>query len=353
VGLVGLDMWRDLNYGDTPPILVAILLLVIHFIAVEFISFLDGFTHTKILYLTIPFPAFFMLGKRTGYMVTAALLVWVTAKFFIFKTDWLSDLTSFNNFTLILVSMALISIMAQTVTNERKARQRTESLLSDLEASHQQLSDYSEQVTELATVAERNRLARDIHDSLGHYLTIIGIQLQKAQVIFDDAPDEALKSIGNAAQMTDQALKDVRVSVGILRQDAQKFSLRKAMSKIGVNWRDLSFNVDWAVDGNEALYTHQQLMTLYRAVQEGVTNIQRHAQATKANVQVTFTEEVAQLVISDNGVGLQQGHSLLQGGGLRGLRERLAQVDGRLTVSRNGNGGTRLAISIPRLEGGL
>lgn len=349
-GLVALDIWRDRKYGDAPPRLMALVLLFIHFIAIEVITLWDGLTYTAILYLTLPFPAFFTLGRRAGYVVTASLLVWVTTKFFVFKTDWLSDPTTVNSFALLLISMAFISAMSHTVTNERAARRRAEGLLADLEASHRQLSDYSEQVAELATVAERNRLARDIHDSLGHYLTVIGIQLQKAQVIFKEAPDEALESVGNAARMTDLALKDVRVSVSALRNDAKKFSLRRELQKIATHWRDFSFEVNLKIDGDEEQYEHQQLMALYRAVQEGITNVQRHAQASLACVHVTFAEKSAQLILSDDGIGLPQDHRLLEGGGLRGLRERLERVGGQLSVRSPNGGGTQLTITIPKLK---
>jgi signal transduction histidine kinase len=83
--------------------------------------------------------------------------------------------------------------MSQVVQRERANRQQAEQLLRELEAAHRQLLASHAQVAKLATVAERNRLARDIHDSLGHYLTVISVQLEKAQLVDEGAHADHLR----------------------------------------------------------------------------------------------------------------------------------------------------------------
>lgn len=349
IGLGLLDVWLGRNYGERPPPKVAVVVLVCHALLVELVALADGLTYTSILYLTIPFPAFVMLGRRVGYSVSIGILLWLTAKFFIFKPDWLSNPTAVNSFALLFVSIALITIMAQVVQSERAGRHRTEMLLADLNESHKRLAEYADQVAELATVEERNRLARDIHDSLGHYLTVIGIQLEKARAIYDDDAVETLASIQNAKRMTDQALNDVRESVGTLREKKPTFVLYPALLRLVDNLKDSTFTVDLTIRGEEAYFTQHQLMSLYRAVQEGLTNIQKHAKAKQVSIEVNLSQDEAVLTLTDDGVGMTNLSPENEGLGLRGLRERLELISGRLTIDSTIGLGTTLYIRIPRL----
>ncbi|NJO07796.1 MAG: sensor histidine kinase [Chloroflexaceae bacterium] len=208
------------------------------------------------------------------------------------------------------------------------------------------MAAYAEQVAELATVEERNRLARDIHDSLGHYLTVIGIQLEKAAAVLRDDHDETLVSIQNAKRMTDQALEDVRQSVGALREKQPAFILHDALKQLVENFQAASFEVILSVKGDEKTFTRQQLMTLYRAAQEGLTNVQKHACAQHVTLEVLLNQEAAWLTLTDDGVGIQDLQEM--GMGWRGLRERLELISGRLDIESRPSQGTTLHVHISR-----
>lgn len=345
-GLTLLDMWLTHQFGEKPPHLSALIAVAVHALAVEMVTLIDGLTYTSILYLTLPFPVFFMLGRRAGYVASFAILIWLTAKFSIFKPDWLNDPATVNSYTLLIVSLILVTIMAQVVQSERASRHHAEELLTDLNESHQKLTAYAEQVAELATVEERNRLARDIHDSLGHYLTVIGIQLEKAAVVLRDDYDETLISIQNAKRMTDQALEDVRQSVGTLREKQPPFALHNALKQLVENFRAAPFDITLSMKGDERIFTRQQLMTLYRAAQEGLTNVQKHACAQHVTLEVFLDREAARLTLTDDGVGIQDIQKM--GMGWRGLRERLELVSGRLDIESTPGQGTALHVHISR-----
>ncbi len=102
-------------------------------------------------------------------------------------------------------------------------------MLRDLGASHRQLVESQGRVAELATIEERNRLARDIHDSLGHHLTVVSVQLEKAQLLVAEDPVAASAAVANAKRLADQALSDVRESVGALRKDEAPFVLEPTL----------------------------------------------------------------------------------------------------------------------------
>ena len=115
-----------------------------------------------------------------GYWLLVAALAWETGN--------VGPLKNFDSVTIIVIfSLLLIfmQVIAGHIDRDQRSRQQMRQLLVELETSHRQLQAYADRVAELAAAAERNRLARDIHDSLGHYLTAISIQLEKAQAYRD------------------------------------------------------------------------------------------------------------------------------------------------------------------------
>lgn len=349
--IVGMDWALARRYGESPSGRLAALAVAVHVLTVEAVTLVDGLTYTAILYLTIPFPAFFLLGRRAGLLLSSGLLAWFTLKFVLFKPGWLTDPATLNTYLLLVISLTLILVMAQVVQRERANRQQAEELLTQLEASHKQLARYTEQVAEMATMAERNRLARDIHDSLGHYLTVVGVQLEKALIVHEDSPAEALGAVRSAKRMTDQALTDVRRSVGALREQGTPFRLRPALDNLRANVAGLPLEVALEVSGDEAGYSTQQLDALYRAAQEGLTNIQKHARARRVSLCVELGAEQALLQLRDDGIGFS-GDPLANGGyGLRGIRERLELVSGRMRLESAPGAGTQMTVIVPRLPG--
>jgi signal transduction histidine kinase len=352
--LLVLDRQVGLQYGYQPPLPIAVGIVLIHGLLVEGLTLLDGLTYTAMMYLTLPFPACFLLGQRAGFGISLAIFGWFTLKYTLFKPDGLIDPAGLNTYLLFVIALALITAMAQVVQQERGSRQRAEALLHDLDRSHQQLAAShaqvlrsTAQVAELAMIAERNRLARDIHDSLGHYLTVIGVQLEKALIVGDDDPAALRAAVGHAKRLTDQALSDVRSSVSALRQDDTPFVLRAALEQLVADLRELPFTISLTINGDEKPYARQQLLALYRAAQEGLTNVQKHAHAENARLVVEFGERMATMILEDDGIGIAA-DQVERGMGLRGVQERLELVSGRLVVQRGPAGGTRLEVTLLR-----
>jgi len=117
----------------------------------------------------------------------------------------------------IAAAMVFTLVFTNTAIQAQQARREVERLAQQLGTANQQLREYAVQVEELATTQERNRLAREIHDSLGHYLTVINVQLNAAQTIFDQDPDRAKTAIERAQRLAQDGLAEVRQSVAALR----------------------------------------------------------------------------------------------------------------------------------------
>jgi signal transduction histidine kinase len=322
------------------------------------LSFADGFglVEGSLIVLLIFFTIFLVAGKSYGLtgLIWIGYLVWrvwhieeLAARF------GLQNEVSLN--AMLLMSFFLIITFLFTVAylakQERTTRLRSEKLLQELEDSHRQLQVYAKQVGELATIEERNRLARDIHDSLGHYMTVINVQLEKAIAYREINIHEADEAVIHAKRLAGQALKDIRRSVKALRETSEPFSLCRALPELVENVGQDHFSVDLQIEGDETGYARQSLITLYRAAQEGLTNIQKHARAEQVTIQLKLDEVQGTLSISDDGCGFETS-SLNNGNsaqyGLKGVQERLELIRGSFKLESSPDEGTRLYVMAPK-----
>lgn len=233
----------------------------------------------------------------------------------------------------------LIWLLLQLIADERAQRRRAEALLTEVEALH-------EQVVLSSAAEERNRIARDIHDSLGHALTGIQLQLAKALGYQERDPAVAAQAIRDAQAAAQQALADVRESVTTLR-DAASIDLCAQLTALRQSAEQAGLRVTLHIAGESQSYAPLQLTALYRCAQEGLTNVQRHARATAVTIDVNLGVDEARLVLHDNGVGFEPAGR--RGGfGLRGLEERVGVLGGRVLIQSAPGGGARLVVSIPR-----
>jgi signal transduction histidine kinase len=258
------------------------------------------------------------------------------------------------------VGVVFVVVMARALQDQEMSRARAEQLFDDLERSHAKLRASAEQVAELAAAEERNRLARDIHDSLGHHLTAINVQLEKAAAYRGRSPDEADRAVQEARQSALAALTDVRQSVSSLRATGEAFSLRAALADLVARADKMRFTVDLDIQGDEARFAQPVLMALYRAAQEGLTNVYRHAAgASRVTLHVRLAEDGAELSLGDDGRGFDPAllESLAPGRhdrfGLQGVRERVELAGGRMQIEscsdpERPDRGTRLLIWMPR-----
>lgn len=203
-------------------------------------------------------------------------------------------------------------------------------------ASGRVMSDHGEEharVTEELTVtAERDRVARDVHDVLGHSLTVVTVKAELAEKLVDRDPARAKAELAEIQVLTRQALAEVRATVGGLRAavlDDELVAAEVALRAAGIE-ADLPDDV-------RALDPRRRAVAAW-VLREGVTNVVRHSGA--AHCTVAFHE--SRLTITDDGRGIDPDTS---GNGLRGLRERVAGSGGQVHISRRDVGGTELEVS--------
>lgn len=195
-----------------------------------------------------------------------------------------------------------------------------------------------DEVEHLAKIAERERIARDMHDLLGHTLSLITLKAELARKLVDRDPQRARQEILEVEQTSRTALAGVREAISGFRGQglaAEVIRSRKTLDAAGI---EVEANVA------ELPLTTAQETVLTLALREATTNIVRHSQAQRCRIQMGLENEVCTLEIADNGRG--GGES--EGNGLRGMRERLEAIGGSL--QRRTETGTRLIICLPIAE---
>lgn len=207
----------------------------------------------------------------------------------------------------------------------------------ELEQAHSQLRAYADEVEELTVARERTRMAREIHDTLGHYLTIITIQLETiSKLIIRRDPDSALHEVEEARKVAAQSMQEVRNAVSALRPtNVTQFQPLQALTALGDEFRQVVPDIDLVLDLDTVLpeLTLETQHALYRIVQEALTNIRKHAHATKVLVRLRCEDNTVELLIRDNGDGTpaNKQENAVEGFGLLGLRERMELLGGQVT----------------------
>ena len=246
------------------------------------------------------------------------------------------------------VSPAILFVVVFTNLgiNERKARLRAEELTADLEEANRQLSEYAIQAEELATTQERNRLAREIHDNLGHYLTVVNVQIGAAKVLMDQDPTKAVDALDKAQNLTQEGLKAVRQSVAALRESpVGQRPLPEAITLLTETTSQAGIVTEFSMQGEPYPLSNQVEYALYRVAQEGLTNVRKHARASRVDLLLDFSQDdVVSLTVADNGVG-----TAVAGGGfgLLGIRERVQLLGGECVVETALGEGFKLIVTIP------
>lgn len=224
------------------------------------------------------------------------------------------------------------------------ARDRETQLRAELEIANEKLRAYAAQAEEFATTRERNRLAREIHDGVGHYLTVVKTQLDVAAAVCSTNPAQAKTTVEKAAKLTAEALDDVRRSVGTLRADAARPPLPEAIKQLAAHGEPVP---TLAIEGTPRSLPPAVEHALFRAAQEGLTNIRKHARATSALVRLDFRDsQRVHLELSDNGVG-RNGEDSAGGFGLTGIRERVELLGGTVSAANRLEGGFALRVEVP------
>ncbi|HEX9056886.1 MAG TPA: sensor histidine kinase [Ktedonobacterales bacterium] len=257
---------------------------------------------------------------------------------------------------------AYIFVLIFTVVLQRQQvlREQAEGLAEELARSKVELEDaneelrrFSAQVEELAVTRERNRMAREIHDTLGHYLTLLAVQLETAGKLRERGDPRLQGELVEARRVVAECLMEVRRSVAALRPaELSSASFGESLSHLVGELEAVAPNVEITFDleGPTQDLGPELRVALYRCAQEALTNVRKHARATKVLLRVRADDEVVELTVLDNGIGPDSDGAEpgAPGVGLIGMRERIALLGGTVKIGPEPERGWRVEVRAPR-----
>ncbi|SMC23410.1 Signal transduction histidine kinase [Clostridium acidisoli DSM 12555] len=213
-----------------------------------------------------------------------------------------------------------------------------------LEVMNVQLKDYAAKIESMAETRERNRLAREIHDTLGHALTGISVGIDACLTTIDISTETTKKQLNVIAEVARQAIKDVRRSVKKLRPDAlESSSLEDALNNMILQIsKATKAKIFFNSNIKSLKFEHDEEDTIYRIVQEGITNAIRHGHATEIYTSMIRRYKQLNITISDNGGGCT---NIKKGFGLKHIEERVKLLNG--TLEYEGSDGFLITVNIP------
>jgi len=278
-------------------------------------------------------------------LVYLAALFGMVVPLYVASGDWQVALFAGLTFSPAIVFVIVFVTITQKA---EEAQKKAESLAGQLAEANERLSAYAVQAEELATTQERNRLAREIHDNLGHYLTVANVQIKAAQAVMARDPARAQLALDRAGQLTQDGLAAVRQSVAALRESPLGARpLAEAIAALAAETQAAGIVVELAVDGRPRSLDSRAELTLYRAAQEGLTNVRKHARASRVDLRLDYRDPAAvTLTLRDNGLGGDPAAEPA-GFGLLGLGERARQLGGHLAIDTAPGHGFGLTLTLP------
>lgn len=313
-----------------------------------------------LLFLFANIIAFVKDGKEKVLLVAAAILGYLLADYELLSVYMpLYNVQSYIQYypssvqqylysiynILVSLNIVLFIIYCVYVINvQRGAIEEINELYHELQSANEQLQEYAKMTERVTQTRERNRLAREIHDTLGHTLTGIATGLDACMALVDISPEQTKKQLQLLSEVSREGLKDVRRSVNELRPDTlERLSLEAAIRKMITDMSQASeVQIFFSSQEEQLKFDEDEENLIYRVIQESITNAIRHGKASKIWVELRKVEGEVILRIRDNGVGAKE---LKSGFGLKHIKERIEMLHG--TVTFDGSNGFIVTARIP------
>ncbi len=211
-----------------------------------------------------------------------------------------------------------------------------------LARAHAELLGTRQLLADTIRASERARIARDLHDALGHHLTALNLHLDLATRSADQVGGGNVESLRISRELAQRLLAEVRATVNLQRKQ-QAIDLRQALETLcaGIPFPNITLSYDERIEIREPTVAD----TIFRTVQEAITNVVRHSGAASVTINVRRQNDGLAVSVSDDGAGAGQ---IEEGNGLAGLRERVETLGGQLRTASGACGGFNLNVWLPR-----
>lgn len=280
-------------------------------------------------YIIMLLEAALSLGFKRG-MTIGVIAVLVSLIKYVYLIYYKFNLSNVSQLAFFLMISVLILVIAGFAQLNKEEKDRKDVLYKELLDAHKQLKQYTDEVNRLSVVEERNRIARDIHDTLGHNMTALIMQLQMGSHLLKEDVSKAEELIANAVKTAKDSMTSIREVVETLREVSNILdpseSIKKLVSEFSAK---TGVEIELDINGEAVMQTSSANMAIIRIIQEAMTNAVRHGKATKISVLLDYSADSITFCVKDNGVG---GTTIKEGYGLKGIRERVDAFGGNIEI---------------------
>lgn len=264
-----------------------------------------------------------------------------------------------NNIPVVLsttLSIVTLASLGSFIKDEHERKIEAQRLYDRLRISEEnlkkakgELENYASTIEELTLLRERNRISREIHDSVGHSLSTMIIQLGAIEKISKVDGNSASEMAGVLLEFAKESLQQVRTAVSALKpREFEKYQGILAIEEMIKSFMKLTdVEVRLALSKERYQLNQDQSFILYRVVQEFLTNSIRHGEATLININITFHDNLVYMRLKDNGLGCD---NIIEGIGLKSIKERVEAVGGNAVYISSKDLGFELNVTLPKVE---
>lgn len=331
------------RFGTKSEILVFLLLFVPAAYGYIGVSYLNtgyiGFNYIT-LFIVAAFSTLYFPLWLVGVFIVLEAFGWALLG----KVLWGSWM-QFDDIIGSLSGFAFAAMMFQLFKSERHSRHLAEALSRKLDTANERLRESGAQIEELSATRERYRIAREIHDTLGHSLTVVNMQLETALALLQMDKEKATVFVEKAQEMTRKGLGDIRASVAPLRASPlDGKTLEQGLKQLLDASRDSGIDFELHTEGESRKLAPQVEFVLYRTAQEGLTNVRKHSNAKRVVLALDYrNDSLVTLTLKDDGIGCKD---VKDGFGLSGIRERVQLLNGETTIRTAPGEGLELVVSV-------
>lgn len=309
------------------------MLLMLKVVAVAFIEMnskfaINYFIHALYLSIIIESTFFLTLGKNliiSGIVFIASMYKFVSL---LIISPSYSNKSQMFLFALINVFIMVVMGFAK---HHQKEKNKIDELYKKLLNAHQQLQQYADRIKALTVIEERNRIARDLHDTLGHDLTGLIMQLEMTSSVLEDDVGAAKELMQQSKRTSRESLKKVRQIVEAFKEDNKIYTNLDEIHRLVHDFASKTgATIHLNITGEKISLLPEVYITLYRIVQEAMTNAIRHGKANDISILIHLSKRIMTFHIEDNGIGCKH---VEEGYGLKGMRERIDLLGGSMVYT--------------------
>ena len=297
------------------------------------------------LFIPLSLDAVSFFGRRFGFICIAAFSLALTGTLFFSNEGQIFGLAMGGLYSGVCF---LFGGYAAQVLKAEAAHHQNQQTFNELQVAHRQLQGYADQVENLAVEHERNRLARDLHDSVTQTVFSMNLAAQSSRLLFDKDPLRASGQLLRLEELSANALREIQSLVSQLKpRSIMEEGLSNALRRLAEEQeaRD-GLQVSVEIQGEKTM-SEVEMLGLYSIAHEALINVIKHSGALEASVRLSLDKDRSCLEIEDRGVGFEPGAASSQRGhlGLAGMAERAHEIGWSLSVESEKGRGTRILVT--------